>query len=274
MADPELVPVEDRAAVLLVGGLDPSGGAGLTVDAAVVRAFGLHPLPVAAGIAVQNTERLARRDDLPAADVIEQITVVTEEFLLGAVKLGMIGRAETAEKLGAWLAARPRLPAVLDPVLRTSSGGALAESGMAQVLIRHLVARVRVVTPNVEEATALTGVEIRTRDDVPAAARALRDLGANWVLVKGGHLPRARSSDFLAGPDLEAWIEEETVGERNVRGTGCALASAMAACLAAGEGVEDAAHTAKHFVTQAIEQSYVAGHGRFLQFGGTHPSES
>lgn len=265
MADPELVPVEDRAAVLCVAGHDPSAGAGLTTDAAVIRAFGLHPLPVLTGVAIQNTRRLSRRHDLPTDAVLEQLQLLTEEFLLGAVKIGMLGRGETAEMLAGWLDERPRLPAVLDPVLRSSSGGSLAEAGLEQVIVRRLLPRVRVVTPNLEEASMLSGREIRTRDDVPEAARAIRDLGAAWVLIKGGHLPRFRSTDYLLGAEGELWLEEDLLGERSVRGTGCALAAALAAGLARGESVPGAARAAKRFTTQAMDRSYVAGRGRFLE---------
>jgi len=268
--EPDLVPVEERPAVLVVGGLDPSGGAGITLDAAVVRDQGLHPLVVLTGVAVQNTTRLAARHDLPAAEVVEQLQVLAEEFRLGAVKLGMLGRVETVEQVAAWLAERPRLPVVLDPVLSTSSGGALGESGLDRAIIRHLVPRARVITPNVWEAGILTGREIASRDDVPAAAHALRDLGATWAVVKGGHLRGAVADDYLSGPDEEIWLEGEWVDAGDVRGTGCALASALAGELARGESVPDAARMAKRYVRRGLVEAYVTGRGRFL--GGREES--
>jgi hydroxymethylpyrimidine/phosphomethylpyrimidine kinase len=268
MSDPELIPVEDRPAVLTIAGLDPSAGAGITTDEAVIRAWGVHPLIALTGVAIQNTARLARRFDLPPEVLREQLDVLTEEFLLGAVKTGMLGRVATVESVGSWLAERPRLPVVVDPVLRSSSGGPLGEDGMAAAIIRTLLPRARVITPNLEEAALLSGREVKRRDDVPEAARALRDLGANWVLIKGGHLARGRASDFLSGPDGEIWMEEDMVEHRSVRGTGCALAAGIAAGLARGDSVADSARMAKTFVTRAINQSYVAGHGRFLEISG------
>jgi len=262
--EPDLVPVEERPSVLLIGGVDPSGGAGITLDAAVVHEAGLHPLVVVTSVAVQNTAKLAARHDLPAEQVVEQLQVLAEEFRLGAVKIGMLGRVETVEQVATWLAERPRLPMVLDPVLSTSSGGALGESGLDRALIRHLVPRARVVTPNVWEASLLTGREIASRDDVPPAARALRDLGATWALIKGGHLRGAVADDYLSGPDAEEWLVGEWLDVGNVRGTGCALASSLACELARGESVPDAARMAKRYVRHGLAGAYVSGRGRFL----------
>ena len=263
MTEPELIPVEERPAVLTVAGLDPSGGAGIATDAAVIRAFGLHPLTVLTSVVVENTTRVSRRHDLPAGLVQEQLAVMSEEFLLGAVKIGMLANPAIVEVLAAWVAERPRLPMVLDPVLRASSGGALADPGLVDALRAQLLPRTRVLTPNLEEASALTGLQITDRDQVPEAAQRLLQLGPQWVLVKGGHLPRGRAADYLVGPDAALWLEESR-SDRDVRGTGCALAAALAAGLARGESVPDAAAAAKVFITQAIADSYVAGRGRFL----------
>jgi hydroxymethylpyrimidine/phosphomethylpyrimidine kinase len=264
LPEPKLVPVEERPTVLLVAGFDPSGGAGLTLDVAVARAFGIHPLGVLTSVAVQNTRRMARRIDLEGEAVRQQLGVLGEEFLIGSVKAGMLATAEVARALAGWLADRPRLPLVLDPVLRASSGGPLGEAGLVDALRRDLLPRARVVTPNLAELEALTGRKVGERDQVPAAARALRDLGATWVLATGGHLPRDRGADFLSGPDGELWLEEAVRTAGNVRGTGCALATAVAAGLARGEAVPDAVRGAKAFVTAGLDRSYVTGEGRFL----------
>lgn len=264
MPEPKLVPVEERPTVLLVAGLDPSGGAGLTLDAAVARAFGLHPLGVLTSVAVENTRRLARRIDLEGDAVRRQLAIVGEEFLIGSVKAGMLATVGAVHALADWLAERPRLPLVLDPVLRSSSGGALGEAGLLEAVRTYLLPRTRVATPNLDELAALTGMTVEERDQVPEAARALRGLGATWVLATGGHLPRDRGADFLSGPDAELWLEEPVRTASNVRGTGCALATAVASGLARGEAVPDAVRGAKAFVTAGLDGSYVTGEGRFL----------
>ena len=263
MADPELIPVEDRPVALTVAGFDPSGGAGVLTDAAAIRAFGVHPVAVLTSLAVQNTVRFFHRRDLPAGQVREQLDAVAGEFLLGAVKTGMLGTVAAVDTLADWLAERPRLPLVVDPVLRSSSGGDLGEPGLGEALTRRLFPRTRLLTPNLPEAAALTGRTLASRADMEETAGLLRALGPEWVLLKGGHLPRGDAADYLAGPEGGFWLEEPRV-RREVRGTGCALAAAVAAGLARGDSVPDAARAAKRLVTFAIGRSYVAGQGRFL----------
>lgn len=273
MAHPELVPIEDRPTVLIAAGLDPSGGAGLTVDAAVARAFGIHPLAAQTGVAVQNTGRFDARRDLGGDLLRRQLDVLTEEFLVGAVKTGMMGTAEQVEALADWLAERPRLPLVVDPVLRSTSGGELADPKAADALARRFLPRARVLTPNLDEARLLSGRSITRKDDVPGAARALLDLGPEWVVIKGGHLPRARALDYVAGSGAGFWLEEDRLENWEVRGTGCALATGIACGLARGQVVPESVRAAKAFVTRAIDESYVAGRGRFLRLF-PRPAES
>jgi hydroxymethylpyrimidine/phosphomethylpyrimidine kinase len=210
---------------------------------------------------------MTRRIDLEGDAVRRQLAILGEEFLIGSVKAGMLATVDTVSALAEWLADRPRLPLVLDPVLRSSSGGVLGEAGLIEALRRDLLPRTRVATPNLGELEALTGMSVRDRDQVPEAARVLRGLGATWVLATGGHLPRDRGADFLAGPDVEIWLEETARTAGDVRGTGCALAAAVAAGLARGETVPDAVRGAKAFVTAGLDRSYVTGEGRFLGWG-------
>jgi len=188
---------------------------------------------------------------------------VGEEFLMGAVKCGMLPSSGIVETLADWLAERPRLPLVLDPVLRSSSGGDLMTPGVRESLVKKLLPRCRVLTPNCEEAEVLTGREVVDRSHMPEAARMLRDLGAEWVLIKGGHLVRGRATDFLYGPDTELWLEEERRPGGDIRGTGCVLATAIACGLARGETVSKTTRAAKQFLTRAIDRAYVSGRGRF-----------
>jgi hydroxymethylpyrimidine/phosphomethylpyrimidine kinase len=268
MADPDVPLEHGRPTVLLVAGIDPTAGAGLLLDAAVVRHLGLHPLGVTTGVAVQNTSRLANRQDLPGSLLGEQLAVLAEEFLLGAVKTGMLPTTEIMEALADWLAERPRLPLVLDPVLRTTSGGDLIEPAAIDTLTRLLIPRARVITPNLEEAAVLSGRPITDREQVPGAAQALLQLGADWVLVKGGHLPRAAATDYLASREGGGWIEDAFRPHGVTRGTGCALATAIACGLARGEAVPDAVRRAKSFIVSALDAGYRAGRGRFLGMPG------
>jgi hydroxymethylpyrimidine/phosphomethylpyrimidine kinase len=262
VADPAAA--EPRVAVLLVGGLDPSGGAGIVQDVSVARSLGAHPLTVLTAVAVQNTSRVEERYDLPPRLVRSQLDVLADEFQAGAVKTGLLGSPALVEDVAAWLGERPRLPVVVDPVLAASSGAILGDPGTVRAMAQHLFPRARIVTPNLNEAAQLLGTRLDDRDAVPGAARRLRALGPDWVLITGGHLPRGRSSDFLCGPGTEEWLEEERRTGGPVRGTGCALAAALACGLARGETVPDAARAAKRFVTAGLDRAYTLGAGRFL----------
>ena len=264
MSSSETAAGGERHAVLLVGGLDPSGGAGLLIDAMVVREIGLHPVLAATSITVQNTTRVARRYDLPALLVGEQLNVAAEEFSLGAVKAGMLPTAEIVETLAEWLSARPRLPLVLDPVLRATSGGELVDAGSMPAMARFLFPRSRLITPNLEEARAFTGRAIKDRDDVTKAADALLEMGPAWVLVKGGHSSGDEAVDYLASKRGGTWLVDVRRTHGNTRGTGCALASAIAAHIARGDAVPEATRAAKTFVTAAMDTAYRSGQGRFL----------
>lgn len=236
----------------------------MLVDATVVREMGLHPVTAATSIAVQNTSRVAHRYDVPATVVGEQLNVIAEEFPLGAVKSGLLPSAAIVDVFAEWLSARPRLPLVLDPVFRATSGGHLVDDASIHSIARVLFPRARIITPNLDEAAVLTGRPITHRDDLPEVADALLELGPEWVLVKGGHLSRDDAVDYLASKQGGTWIAETRRAHGNTRGTGCALASAIAAHLAQGDPVLDAVRAAKSFVTAALDPGYRAGTGRFL----------
>lgn len=265
MSEPD-VSLSERASVLTVAGLDPSGGAGLLQDAAAIRAMGVHPLTVLTAVLVQNTQEVFSAHPLDAAVVRKQLSALSREFRIGAVKTGALGSSEIVEALSEWLEQRPRLPLVCDPVFRATSGGELQPPGYRETLARDLFPRVHVLTPNVPEAEALTGRSIASREDLENAALALLDLGPRWVLVTGGHLTRMQASDFLAGPDTRLWMEQTFRSGISPRGTGCALASGLAAGLALGEAVPEAAKLAKQFVTESIDRTYQTGQGHFLSF--------
>lgn len=234
-----------RPCVIVAGGIDPSGGAGLGVDALAVAAGGAHPVCVATGVAVQDHEVFRERVDLPTSAVRSQLAAAAASAP-GALKAGMLGTAETTEVLAAFCTARPRLPIVLDPVRRTSSGGVLLDAEAEPALRERLVPRVTVLTPNVDEAVWLAGGGMpRRSEDLPALARRVRALGPRWVLLKGGHAPGRPGEDVLAGPDGEILLRVEPLDGPDPRGTGCALASLLAAGLAAGLPVPEATRHAQ-----------------------------
>ncbi len=241
-----------RPFVLLLAGLDPSGGAGLLADAEAVRKAGALPLCVATALTVQTRRRARRFEPVPAALVAEQARALLEEEEVRAVKLGMLGTPELAA-LARVLADEARCPLVVDPVLRASSGEPLFH-GDARAAYLPLLAGA-IVTPNLAEAGALLQLAEAPADlaAMGAAARALVALGARAALVKGGHLA-GEAVDLLC--DQAGLLELR--GQRlsgTARGTGCRLASALAARLALGDDLPDAARFAKALVRDYLEQA-------------------
>lgn len=235
--------------VLVLAGLDPSGGAGLLADAEAVRAAGARPLCVATALTVQTTQRARGFSVVEPAVVLSQARALLEEEPVAALKLGMLGSEPMADALAA-LVAEAGLEAILDPVLRASSGAALfaGPAGALWPLIRAC----SLVTPNLAEAQALVGSLGGNKDlprDVDAmerAARALVDGGARAVLVKGGHLDGDAVDVLWDGSRLTVLRGPRLPG--SARGTGCRLASAIAARLALGDPLHEAARAAKEQV--------------------------
>ena len=225
-------------AVLVLAGLDPSGGAGLLADAEAIRAMGARPLCVATALTVQTTRAARRFKAVDAALIVESVSALLQEEDVRAIKVGMVGDASNARAIRALL---PQgVPAVVDPVLASSSGAPLF-SGSPRELLE--LARGAVLTPNIAEAEALL--------EGPADARMLLARGPAAVLLKGGHLP-GPPTDVLALPGN---TESFAAGRIPVaaRGTGCRLASAIAAGLARGTGLREAVIDARRYVREYLQ---------------------
>ena len=234
--------------VLVLAGLDPSGGAGLLADAEAVRAMGARPLCVATALTVQTT-RAARRFVAVQPDVVaESMTALLEEEDVRAIKIGMVGNRAVAAKIAALLQARPRLPLVVDPVLAASSGAKLFDGSSSDARDAYLrLANGAVLTPNATEAEALLGEKLED----PMRAAALLGEGAGAVLLKGGHLP-GHPTDFLFQLNGQERFSAPRIPAM-ARGTGCRLASAIAAGLARGLSVRDAVLAARQLVRDYLQ---------------------
>ncbi|MHB1846674.1 MAG: bifunctional hydroxymethylpyrimidine kinase/phosphomethylpyrimidine kinase [Deltaproteobacteria bacterium] len=239
------------AAVLCVGGLDPSGGAGLLADAEAVTAAGARPLCAATAITVQTSRGVRRAVPLPAGLVKDQAAALLEDERPAVVKLGMLGDPATARAL-ARLLAESRLPLVVDPVVRSTSGARLF-LGDPLAGYRPLLALGPILTPNVAEAALLLGcAEAKDRRGMREQGQGLLALGARAVVLKGGHLGGAKSPDLVLGEGgEERWLEGARL-RGAARGTGCRFASALAGRLALGEALSEAAEFAKRWVRRGI----------------------
>ncbi|HYC57713.1 MAG TPA: hydroxymethylpyrimidine/phosphomethylpyrimidine kinase [Candidatus Binatia bacterium] len=233
--------------VLAIGGMDPSCGAGILADVRTLDAFGVVPLAVTTAITVQAGKGVRAVHPVAAARVRAQLMELLGTFALAAVKVGQVPGPACARMLAEVLEHRAgHAPLVLDPVLRASGGGRLASPAAARAIVRHLVPRAALVTVNLDEAEALTGLRVRTADAMSVAARAIAAHGAAAVVIKGGH---------LRGPPLDLLLHrgrERRLGGKRLRGsmhgTGCAFASAAAASLACGASMEEAVAAARDHV--------------------------
>jgi hydroxymethylpyrimidine/phosphomethylpyrimidine kinase len=251
--------------VLTIAGSDSGGGAGIQADLKAMLALGVHGMSVVTAITAQNS--LGVHGVWPAAvEAVEaQFHAVVGDIGVDTVKIGMLGTAELANAVAGLLTRLdPAVPVVVDPVLGSEHGDALAGGAAAEVvnvLRNGLLRHATVVTPNLDEARLLTGIPCHDLDGMREAAAGLLELGPAWVLVKGGHLDSDRSTDLLTDGRDEVTLTALRDDNRHTHGTGCTLASAIAAYLALGHAVPDAARAAKLYVTSAIAAGFPLGAG-------------
>lgn len=245
---------------LTVAGSDCSGGAGVQADLKTFSAHGVYGASVITSVVAENTSRVISVFNVPVREIELQIDAVFEDVEIDAVKLGMLPTAEIIEAVAKKLRQYKPAHIVCDPVMVATSGDALSESGIDRAFIEHIFPIADVITPNIPEAEALSGIEIHGLDDMRRAAKMLADNGARNVLIKGGHLTDS-AEDILFDGKTENVFESERVNSPNTHGTGCTLSSAIAANLALGNDLKSSVRLAKSYVTEAIENSYTVGKG-------------
>jgi len=253
---------EHRGRVLIIAGSDSGGGAGIQADIKTVTALGGYAATAVTAITVQNTLGVTGVHPIPPAVVEAQARAVLDDIGADALKTGMLGDVEMVERVAAILDST-RAPAVVDPVM-VAKGGANLLADQAIAAVRSLmVPRAFLLTPNAPEARALTGLAVETSDDLRRAGEALLALGAQAVLMKGGHVAGPRVMDILMTPQGETSFEGERLETRHTHGTGCTLASAIAAGLAQGLDLPQAVARAWAYVHEALRQApgFGAGHG-------------
>jgi hydroxymethylpyrimidine/phosphomethylpyrimidine kinase len=246
---------------LTIAGSDSSGGAGLQADLLTFAAHGVYGASAVTAVTAQNTRGVGTVLALPPSLVREQIDAVVTDLGAGATKIGMLATAAIARVVADAIAEHALDHVVLDTVLRSTSGAALLDEEGVDVLRTRLLAAAEVVTANVPEAEALTGIHIHGVADARRAARALVTLGARLVVVKGGHLDGAPIDVVDDGREVIELGGERLPG-RHTHGTGCTFASAIAARLARGESPIEAIRAAKAYVARAIAAAPGLGGGR------------
>ncbi len=242
--------------MLTIAGSDPSGGAGIQADLKTATALGVYGASVITALTAQNTLGVTGIHLVPPEFVAAQYVSVVSDLDVRAVKIGMLGTAAIVETIAAMLVERPVPAVVLDPVMIATSGDRLLAPDAEDAIRRLLVPLATVVTPNVPEATALTGVEIDSVDALVEAGKVLVDMGAGAAVVKGGHLGGATSVDVLvtAGGGVDRF-EAPRIATENTHGTGCTLSAAIASQLVRGLDLAEAVEAAKDYVRRALESA-------------------
>lgn len=253
-----------RGRVLVVAGSDSGGGAGIQADIKAVTCLGGFAMTAVTAITVQNTRGVFGVHPVPLETVVAQIDVVASDLGVDAVKTGMLGTAEIVEAVAQALEAHvSRAPRVIDPVMIAKGGHPLLEERAVEAVRTCLVPGAALVTPNAPEAARLTGLEVTSLDGQRRAADALLRMGANAVLVKGAHVEGDTFTDLLATTSTEHLFLRTRVPTTSTHGTGCTLASAIAALIAQGMSLDEAVTRAGDYVRAAIlaAKGFGQGHG-------------
>jgi hydroxymethylpyrimidine kinase/phosphomethylpyrimidine kinase len=248
--------------VLTIAGTDSGGGAGVAADLKTFEAHGLWGAVAVTAVTAQNTLGVHATEAVSPELVRVQIGSVASDLGVAAAKTGMLATASVAEAVVEAVRDFGIRPLVVDPVMTSSRGDVLLSSDGVAVVREHLLGLAAVVTPNLAEAAMLAGFDVVDRATMADAARAIAELGPGTVLVTGGHLDDAMSSDcLLVAGEEPVWLDSPRIDARHTHGTGCVLSAAICAELARGMEPAHACVAAKHFVEHAIAAGVPLGVG-------------
>jgi len=269
---------EKPPVVLTIAGFDPSSGAGVTADIKTMAAHGCYGVACITALTVQSTSGVLRVEPGDPTLVTDTLEELAADLDIAAVRIGMLGSGKVVKAVADFLSRQPASPTgtrsghsgrarlpniVLDPILKSSSGADLLDAAGTRLLIERLIPLADVVTPNFDEAAALTRIKVDDLDGMKAACAKLHEMGALAVVVTGGHLEKA--IDLLSFTTKRGIEQEVFKADRqrstSTHGTGCAYATAMACHLALDRGLAEAALLAKTYVTAAISNAHPLGKG-------------
>lgn len=240
--------------VLSIAGSDSGGGAGIQADLKTFSALGCFGMTAITALTAQNTTGVRAIHAVPPQMLADQIDAVVEDIGVNAVKIGMLHSPEIVQTVASAIQRHALHKVVFDPVMVATSGAVLIDNAAVQVLVRELFPRTAVITPNLDEAALLVQRPLHTEGDMEAAASQLLAMGANAVLVKGGHLQGEVVSDLLALASGEkVWMRDSRIHTPNTHGTGCTLSSAIAAHLALGQELVQAVQSARAYIRGALQ---------------------
>lgn len=247
--------------VLTIAGSDPTGGAGLQADLKVFRAFGIHGLSVVAAITAQNSTSVDAIFPVEKEIFEKQLHVLLADIRPDGIKTGMIYSRWIVDLIADAVRKYSLVNLVIDPVAVSSSGRSLVDDGTLDAIREKLFPLARLISPNIYEAAVITGIPIEDRNSIEEAAKALKDMGPETVVITGGHL-RDMANDLYYDGRFHDLEYEKIHGEYH--GTGCAFSAAATALLALGQSPLEAVQRAKEFVHTAIRKAYHPGRGMGL----------
>lgn len=239
--------------VLTIAGTDPSGGAGIQADLKTFAALGCYGMSVVTALVAQNTCGVRAIHSVPPEFVREQLLAVLEDIRPDAIKIGMVHSVGLVNVIADILVAYPDIPVVFDPVMIATSGHRLIEQDTVAAIVEKLFPLSEVITPNMDEASFLTGIPVKGIDDMQEAAAMIMQMNPKALLLKGGHLQSEKLTSMLVNTaGLIQEYHSDKIDTKNMHGSGCTLSSAIASYLAIGDSLRGAVAKAQVYVHGAI----------------------
>ncbi len=249
--------------VLTIAGFDPSSGAGITADIKTIAAHECYGVSCITALTVQSTQGVRRVEGIDPSIIAATLQELVADVDVEAVHIGMLGNGQVVDVVADFLIEKHLPHVVLDPILKSSSGADLLDAAGTRLLLERLIPLAELITPNLDEASVLTGMTVTNLDQMREAAARLHSLGAANVVVTGGHLEKA--IDLLSFATARGTEEEVFKADRqrsnSTHGTGCAFSTALACHLAHGRGLPEAVLLSKAYVSAAIANAHPLGHG-------------
>lgn len=246
--------------VLSIAGSDSIGGAGIQADIKSITCNGCYAMTAITALTAQNTLGVKSIQESSPSFLADQIDSVFTDIVPDAVKIGMVSSKELINTIAGKLKEYKATNIVLDPVMVATSGSKLISDDAIETLKEKLLPLATIITPNIPESEILSGMKIKTEEDMVLAAKAISDKFGTAVLVKGGHSINDANDVLYYGSDF-LWFPQERIDNSNTHGTGCTLSSAIASHLALGETLECAVHSAKNYLTNCLKADLNIGKG-------------
>ncbi|MFQ5573538.1 MAG: bifunctional hydroxymethylpyrimidine kinase/phosphomethylpyrimidine kinase [Nitrosopumilaceae archaeon] len=245
--------------ILSIGGSDPSSGAGIQNDIKTISSLDGHCFTVVTAITSQNTRKFSSVEPISQTMIGNQIESILSDFKIDAIKIGMVYNSPIIKAIHSKLR-RVGIPIILDPVIKSTTGGVLMTQSSLSDYKKFLIPLGFVIVPNKSEAQILSGIKIRTKKDLMACAKKIRKLGAKNVIITGIQFSKGIVSDFVLEDDESHLISSKKLAKKN-HGSGCTFSSTLAFCIGSGKNISDSSKYAQHYTIQSIKNAEKLGRG-------------